>query len=567
MKKQLIVYFVTFLYSNWFIQETFAKHKGAVVTNGLECAQIGVHILNNGGSAADAAIAATFCESLACSQLIGLGGGFLATIYIKENNTASFLNARETAPARTMEELYRGQLNKAKAGALAVGVPGTLKGLWELHQKYGKLEWSKLIEPSIELCYSGIEVTLWHANNFRTYEKRIKKNSFLREVFINPQTNKPYETKDKIRRSKLCETYTIISNQGAKALHDPNSKLLHNFIEDIEQFGGILTKDDMVNYEVEWKNIEPKIFRTSYEPEPYRKIFTAPLPGSGPLLEFFLSVLNVSLSDNAFQTINDTPMLWHKVIETFKFGFAERTKLGDPKFNSTIDFTLRKLKSKKFINKVVSKMNPTSTSNDPTYYGAVLSQTLDHGTAHLSVLAPNGDAVALTGSLNYFFGAGFGSPSTGIILNNQMADFVYPGQTMNGLEVSAINMVAPGKRPLSSMTPLVVTDLSGAVQIVAGSAGGAKITEGLTNFLVQKYYLKKGLTESISAPRVYHHLLPMKVEYEEGFNLDTINALNNFGHIVEKTSSETAITVIYNFTEQIYANFDPRRGGSVKYVN
>lgn len=562
MKQLIFILCLVGIFQLTLTSSTYDKHLGSVVTNGLECAKIGADIFKDGGSAADAAIAATFCESVACPQLIGLGGGFLATIYIRQNRTGQFLNARETAPAMATVEMYNNDFKKAEKGGLAVAVPGTLKGLWELHQRHGRLDWRRLVQPSIDLCFTGVEVTPWQAKNFKQYEKRIRKNPSLKEIFINPSTNQTYVVGQKIKRPKLGETYRIIAEHGVDALYTQDGLLLRNFIGDIQSLGGIISEEDMENYRTEWQPIKKSPLFGN------RKLIAAPLPGSGPLLEFFLNTFDATLNNCSNNCIEDTAEFWHKIVEIFKFGFAERTKLGDPKFIPNIKSTLDHLKSQNFIQEVVSKIRRYSTSNDTSYYGASLAQNLDHGTAHISVLAPNGDAVALTGSLNFFFGAGIRSTSTGIILNNQMADFTFPGQKRGELKMTEANVLVPGKRPLSSMTPFVLTDVEGNVKLVAGSAGGAKITEALFNFLIQKFYFDKGLASSISAPRIYHHLIPMEIEYDEGFDEAIINRLKWYGHGVKQSSSGPALTVIYNSTNtnQIYASFDPRRGGSVAYV-
>lgn len=220
--------------------------EAAVVTNGIECSKIGMDILRKGGSAADAAIGALFCEGIACPQSMGLGGGFLLTIFIKSTNKAETLNARETAPAAATRDMFLTE--SSVTGGKAVAVPAELKGYWALHQKYGKLPWSDLVEPSIELCEKGHIVTGYLANILRNAETKILNEPSLSEVFINPDTNKTWLQGELIKRPKLAETLRIIRDEGVNALYG-NGSLLTNFIKDIQSYGGIITEEDMRNYE------------------------------------------------------------------------------------------------------------------------------------------------------------------------------------------------------------------------------------------------------------------------------------------------------------------------------
>jgi gamma-glutamyltranspeptidase / glutathione hydrolase / leukotriene-C4 hydrolase len=228
--------------------ETVDNNYGAIVSNGYECAEIGANILKKGGSAVDAAISVLFCEGISVPQSMGLGGGFLMTIYEKESGKVETLVAREEAPIKATADMFVGNGLLGQVGGLAVAVPGELKGYWEVHQKYGKLPWRQLIEPSINLCRVGSEATPKVASVLKLLHDRLLAEPSLREVFINPVTNVEWGEKELIKRPKLAETLEIIAQEGADAIYSKSGSLLKPLLDDIKSFGGIITEDDFINY-------------------------------------------------------------------------------------------------------------------------------------------------------------------------------------------------------------------------------------------------------------------------------------------------------------------------------
>lgn len=220
---------------------------GAITTNGIECAAIGKSIADAGGSVADVAVATIICEGITCPQSSGLGGGFLLTIYIKETGKFETLNAREVAPKLANSTMYINDPSGSYRGGRAVAVPGEIKGLWELHQKYGKLPWAKLFEPSIKLAREGHVVSPYLENVFASSENELMLEPTLKEIYINPVTNRTYKLNELIRRPKLAETLEVIAKEGANALYGGGS-LVKGLIEDIAEHGGIITEEDLLDY-------------------------------------------------------------------------------------------------------------------------------------------------------------------------------------------------------------------------------------------------------------------------------------------------------------------------------
>lgn len=222
--------------------------KSAIVTNGLECAAIGRKIFDLGGNVVDVAVSVVLCEGITCPQSSGIGGGFFLIFYSKANGTVKTLNARERAPAAATENMFVGNPSESQSGGKSVAVPGEIKGLWELHQNYGSLKWKDLLQPVIELCREGHEVSRYLENIFRNNEARIYGEPSLRDVYINPITNHTYRLGEKIKRLKLAETLVVIAEEGADSIYG-GGIIGTKMVEDVQKRSGILTVDDLRNYE------------------------------------------------------------------------------------------------------------------------------------------------------------------------------------------------------------------------------------------------------------------------------------------------------------------------------
>lgn len=223
------------------------SEQGAIVTNGIECAAIGKSIVDAGGNVADVAVATIICEGITCPQSSGLGGGFLLTIYIKKTGTIETLNAREVAPKLATSSMYVDDPSGSVRGGKAVAVPGEVKGLWELHQKYGKLPWARLFEPSIKLAREGHVVSPYLQNIFDSAEDDLFLEPTLKEIYINPMTNRTYKLNEIIKRSKLAETLEVIAKEGVNSIYGGGS-LAKELVREIKARGGIMTDEDLLDY-------------------------------------------------------------------------------------------------------------------------------------------------------------------------------------------------------------------------------------------------------------------------------------------------------------------------------
>ena len=368
----------------------------------------------------------------------------------------------------------------------------------------------------------------------------------LREVFINPATNKAWINGDLVKRNKLADSLEVMANEGANAIY--NGSLTKTFLDDIKSFGGIITAEDLLEYKVRWGLPEIAQLKNNYT------LYTSTLPGSGAVLTFILNILK------GYELKKDT-LSYHRIVEAFKFAYGRRSLLGteDSDANKAL---VRNLTSPAFADYIRSQINDEKTFNDYEHYGALFERVEDHGTANVCFMAPNGDAVVATSTINYVFGSI--RSSIGIILNNEMDDFAIPGRpNVYGLQPSPSNYIIPGNRPLSSMTPTIILDKDGNVRMLVGGAGGSRITTGVAYAIINHLMFGDSLRYSVDTPRIHHQITPMELQYEKGFNISIISELNEkFNNTIKESSSHASLTSIAIYDDTLETVVDPRRGGN-----
>jgi len=524
-----------------------------VVSNGGPCAQIGVDIMARGGNAVDAAIATMLCDGVLCPEYMGIGGGFLMSIYNATTKKVMTINARETAPAASTAEMFAKDPIKSTFGGLSIAVPGELKGYSTIYDLYGsgKISWESLFEPTIKLCENGIKISNRLEINMKNHEDLIKNDPFLRQAFFDEQTGHVKKAGEEYKLPKLAETMKIIAVNGAEAIY--NGSLTHQLVEDIKKVNGIITEEDLANYEVEVKESFPVHLKSGHT------IHLGPPPSSGVILAYILRILDGILP------APNPGLDAHRLVEAFKFGYGERTHLGDHNFVN-VSRIYDKITSDTYIASIQNKISDKFTSLDPKYYGADFDMPENHGTANIVVTDSLGNTVVGTSTLNIYFGSGFVSPSTGINLNNEMDDFSSPGFiNFYGIPSSPANFIEPGKRPMSSMCPTIITDKKGDFVLGAGAAGGSKITLATSYVIALKLWYSMTLKEVIDKPRIYHQLVPMTVEYEYGTTKAVVQTLKDIGHPVRRlknTIGSAATAIAKSPSGMIETMPDFRRPGN-----
>jgi len=535
----------------------------AVSVDSIPCAKIGKDVMLRGGNAFDSAIATMYCNSVINSQSMGLGGGFIMTIYLA-NGTSLALIARETAPAAASKDMFHGNATLSHYGPLASGVPGFIMGTWELKQRFGNpsISWESLLMPAAEFCFKGIEVNFHAYHMMHQEQERIQRDPGLSSVFVNPFTGNIWNEGDIYTYKSLGDTIKAIAEEGPGVFY--GGRIGEALIKDVQAAGGILTMNDLRSYKVQWEEAVKYHLRNGGF-----TLISSPPPGSGVITNSILAVMDLYNPDPLDR---HRPLYWHRLIEATKFAFGKRTEMGDwsyPPIREHVKEIVANLSSHKWNLHIKEKINDFQTSLDPAYYGANTTFEEDHGTCHHSFLSPEGDAVSVTASVNLIWGCKFMSPSTGVIMNNQMDDFASPNITSAyNVPPSPNNFIAPGKRPMSSMSTTIVVDDQGRVRAVAGASGGTKIITAVAQVLLNIMYLGKNVKEAVDMRRFHHQLFPMNLNYEDGLTTWLLDAMHGYGHNMTYSKYRVGGAAVQAIavdprTGTITANADFRKKGTV----
>ncbi|XP_068677719.1 glutathione hydrolase 1 proenzyme-like [Montipora foliosa] len=539
-------------------------YKHAVATDTKKCSEIGYDTLNAGGSAVDAAIAAMFCLGVINMHSSGIGGGGVMLVYNRSAREASVIDFRETAPATVSNFTPNASgVEESKFGGLAIAVPGEVRGMYKASQKYGRLPWRKLVEPSIRLARDGFEISAAVDDALKTTPnilEYIRKDPGLRELLLDKEGN-PYKQGQIIRNEQYAKTLEILQNDP-KSFY--NGSLAKNISRDMSHINSKVSPKDLRQYEaVTRKPLKGELLNMT--------MFLTPPPSSGAVLALILNTLKgYKMTPADLDGVNASVLTYHRIIEAFKFGYAWRGQLGDPAFNENINKVAMEMIDQKLGDSLRQRIQDNSTHHNVSYYARFYSHA-DYGTTHVSVLAENGDAVAVTTSINFRFGCRYRSTDTGIIYNNDMADFDIPGyEVVEPISPSPFNFPDPGKRPFSSMSPTILTDNKGDVQLVIGASGGKRITTAVSLVLMNKLWFGKSLSEAVDQKRLHNHLVPdqdVTIEEKERYRLDEeiVEGLEALGHNVQ-VGSVTQFAVVQAVYRKgkggIYAKSDPRKFGA-----
>ncbi|XP_043711893.1 glutathione hydrolase 3-like isoform X2 [Telopea speciosissima] len=480
------------------------SENGVVAADDGRCSDIGVSVLKDGGHAVDAAVATALCLGVVNPMSSGIGGGAFMVVRSSSTSQAEAFDMRETAPLAASKDMYENNPQSKYIGALSMGVPGEIAGLREAWSKYGRLAWKSLFQPAIRLARDGFVVAPYLGSAIKKSEKLIMADPGLRKVFApNGKLLRPGDTCYNV---ELGHTLEAIAENGPQAFY--NGTLGENFVRDVRQVGGILTMEDLRHYKVEITDAMA-VNAMGYT------ILGMPPPSSGtPGLALVLHILDGYGSADAVKG----PLRLHRLIEAMKHMLALRMNLGDPDFVNVTDYITDMLSPS--LAKSLQQKIFDNTTFPPDYYMNRFSQLRDHGTSHFCIVDSDRNAVSMTTTVNYYFGAGVLSPSTGIVLNNEMDDFSTPTEiSVDKLPPAPANFVEPRKRPLSSMTPIIILKDNQLAGVIGGS-GGIFIIPAVTQVFLNHFVLGMEPLAAVQYPRVYHELVPNKVLYENWTVID-----------------------------------------------
>jgi gamma-glutamyltranspeptidase/glutathione hydrolase/leukotriene-C4 hydrolase len=506
------------------------------------------------GSAVDAAIAAGLCNGLMNSQSAGIGGGHFMVIYLKEKGKAYAINARESAPDSAYETMF--QNRSSSTGGLATGIPGEIAGYWEAWTLGGRLPWSTLFQPAIDMCRNGYRVPASLARAIASNENLIRSNQQLANIFINNKTQLPYKVNETIYRPLLGNTLELIARENISAFYLGFSNLTQYMVEEINENGGNVTVEDFNGYHA------LPTQAVSVPLTPSLTLYTTPVPSSGLLVSFIMRLMaEYNLNETVLANTNSQSLFYNRLVESFKFAFASRAQLGD-ECTKLVNEVVFNLTSQAFIDKIRSRIVDYRTFPGSYYSNFTFRQ--DEGTAHISVLA-NGDAVSFTSSVNTYFGAGYAGRRTGIIYNSQMNDFSSsPSADGSSKQLSGANLIKARKRPMSSMSPIIVVNGAGDVSLVLGASGGPHIVSAVAQVAIKILSLGKNLKDAIDDRRLHHQLYPENLQAEINFDSSLLNIFKQFGYknISCFAYGGSAVQGIYSPQKNlIYSYSDPRKGG------
>ncbi|MEQ8313467.1 MAG: gamma-glutamyltransferase [Gammaproteobacteria bacterium] len=552
---------VLLLFSLSFVVQAFAEGgrtpvyaKNGIVSSASKLAsEAGVGALKQGGNAVDAAIATAFALAVTWPSAGNIGGGGFM-VYHGDDGDATTFDFREKAPLAATERMYLGldgQVvnNSNHFGPLAVGVPGTVAGLWLAHQRLGSLPWEDLVEPAIKLAREGIPITYSLASGFSRSASRFRQYEASAQKFFR-EDGSFYEMGDTWYQPDLAHTLELIRDNGKDGFYrGENAQRLAGFMADI---GGIITEQDLAQYEA----VEREPIRGTYRDY---EIISMPPPSSGGVA--LVEMLNILEGFDLAALGHNSADYLHVLTEAMRRAYADRAEhLGDPDFNESMP--LDRLMDKDYAAELRASidMDRKSESSPELFAQAYESEE----TTHLSVVDGEGNMVSMTYTLEFGYGSAIVVEGGGYLLNNELGDFnAVPGLTdARGNIGTAPNLVAPEKRPLSSMTPTIVAR-NGQPVFAVGSPGGKTIINTTMQLILNVIDHGFNIAESVEAGRIHHQWLPDFTSIESNaLSADTLRLYQAKGHQVRERGSQGAAMGVYHdrANDLFLGAADSRRG-------
>lgn len=477
---------------------------GMVVSANHLASEVGVAILKKGGNAVDAAVAVQFALAVVYPNAGNIGGGGFM-VYRSAKGETNTLDFREKGPAAANRDMYLDAngnpiVEKSLYGQLAAGVPGSVAGMEEAHQKYGKLKWADLIEPAVRLAADGFKISARQANELNGLKNRFTKLNPLGTALINADK---WAEGDVLTQKELSNTLALIKEHGRKGFYE--GAVADSIVAEMKRGGGIISKQDLIDYKAVWRKAVTGKYR-GYD------VITMPPPSSGgiALIQLLKSVEPYPLTKWGFNTDSTVQVM----IEAERRVYADRAAhLGDPDFYPVPQ---DQLMEDSYIKQRMSTFNWQKASTSAEISAGEVAPKEHEETTHFSIVDKEGNAVAITTTLNGSYGAGVVVKGAGFLLNNEMDDFsVKPGApNMYGLVGGEANAIAPGKRMLSSMTPAILAKDSDLFMVV-GTPGGSTIITSVFQTILNVVDFNMSMQSAVAAKKFHHQWLPDDVAIED----------------------------------------------------
>ncbi|MBI6888461.1 MULTISPECIES: gamma-glutamyltransferase [Pseudomonas] len=492
---------------------------GAVAAPDQYGAQVAADILKKGGNAVDAAVATAFTLAVTYPEAGNIGGGGFMTLFV--DGKPYFLDYREVAPKAATRNMYlddKGEVieNLSLVGARAAGVPGTVMGLWEAHQKFGKLPWSELLTPAIGYAKNGFKVAEKQYQYRNDAQGMFKTATNFNDYFGNMKVGELF------KQPEMAQTLERIADKGVSEFYQ--GKTADLLVAQMQADKGLITKEDLKDYKAVWREPMAVSWRGNV-------VYTAPPPSSGGVALAQLLGIKEDRAADFKGVAHNSAQYIHLLAEIEKRVFADRADyLGDPAFTKV---PVDQLVAKDYLAKRAAQVNPKAISDTDK----VKPGLEPHQTTHFSIVDKQGNAVSNTYTLNLDYGSGVVVKGAGFLLNDEMDDFSAKPGAANAFGVVGgdANAIEPGKRMLSSMSPSLMTR-DGKVELVIGTPGGSRIFTSIFQVMNNLYDYGMPLDKAVAAQRVHHQLLPKDTIYFDSYSPLTgpvADELKKMGYVLE----------------------------------
>jgi len=532
-------------------QKNIAQGKnGMVTTQHFLATAVGEKILNSGGNAYDASIAVGFTLAVVLPRAGNIGGGGFMVIHDSTLNKQFSIDYREKAPIKSDKDMYLnsdGTFNDQKLstfGYLASGVPGTVAGLWEVHSKFGSMEWSKLLEDAIYYAENGFYITPYLSDMLVKYESKLSFYPETKKIF--QKNYQDFENK-KLVQKDLAKTLKLIAQYGRDGFY--LGSVAEKIHTQMELNGGLITKDDLENYQPVWRTPLKSTYRDT-------EIITMGPPSSGGV--HVIQMLNILENHNVSKIEHNSSEYINLLTEIMKYAYADRSKyLGDPDYYKV---PVSQIISKNYAKTINEKINVGKVTPSSVIYPGTFSDNESYETTHFSIVDKDGNAVSSTYTLNSTFGSGVVIKDTGILMNNEMDDFAAAPGIPNqfGLLGAEANQIVPGKRPLSSMTPTIVMK-NGDFFLTTGSPGGSRIITAVLQSIINIVDYGMNLEEANAAKRIHHQWQPDLLQIESSIDPEIKNQLLELKYNIKIINPATCLQTIMYKDNMYYGYGDFRR--------
>lgn len=514
-------------------REPVRTRHAMVVAQEPHATDVGVAVLKSGGNAVDAAVAVAFALAVTHPSAGNLGGGGFLLLR-QPDGSAAFFDFREMAPAAASRDMYLDEEGNAtresRVGWRAAGVPGTVRGLELAHRKFGSKPWAELLQPAIKLAEEGVVLSWAEARSMCAARKLMEEFEESRRIFL--KGGGCWEPDERLVQPELAAVLKRIAREGAKDFYEGETARI--LAEESAKHGGLITLADLRAY----RAVERTPLRSSYKGY---EILTAPPPSSGGI--GLLQMLAMLEGTGYEKSGAGSAAASHYLAEVMRRYYADRAQyLGDPDF---VKISVRGLLSKSYAAARRAGIRlDRATPSDELGPGEPANYESEE-TTHINAVDERGAAVALTYTINGSYGNGVTVPRLGFLLNNEMDDFAAKPGTPNmfGLVQGEVNAIQPRKRPLSSMTPTVVSR-EGKLFLVLGAPGGSRIITGVTQVLLNVIDFGMTVQQAVDQPRLHHQWRPDTLYLERGFSPDTRALLEQRGHKLQDTATVASVEAI-----------------------